>query len=1108
MAQIPPKRTLLTELAPLTHSQRMRHMSLLGRDHAGTADLRTLLDSLDDGLYEWQLRLAAAKAARDPLDVTAGMDHPLRSVRSLATNALRLVEVDRSVLRDALMAAGAADRRPGIAAISSLNDTELADELIEPVFDRFGAREAVGLLPTCSAPTVDAWLPRVSHSVTHWSTIARRHSSVFVAFFSAMMDEGRVTRPAWWSILRTGVAALVRHDPDVVLDLWDTWCEVDEIPYPIAADIRRLMSARPERTLAALLRPERRSRAAHFVPEMRRHLPKASDEQLIDLTKALLDGHERQLPVAFSRLAPSRRGRIFLAATEGMDHTATQWSKPLLAVLPHDVRAAETSRMLQIPRVAEDDDARHELLTLRPLDETWDELLAATHASEANRRARAYSRLIAAVIHNRDPDYFDRLLDELQRMKNEQDPVRQIVHGALAHCPTHLVTVAHMEHLHSLARFVVEARDANLQSATALVRLFQRLILNSTRESERERLRSSIDGLKILVGQRGSVPLGPLDPALAKDGEQILFAALRENIESEIRAGRYGLLFSISHDLGRRAYNVDGLQELLGAATQASDTQVAIKAIRKWVDVPGKRSERLEELVRDDASTVHVAPVFALISRYRQDLLDIALDPGRRRGRFERSAGQSMTLVTTGFHRWHPRQWSRYAELVQGVISSEETSIGRASGLRTLSRIPEVDPAIIGGFVASDDVVLAEAALGGLAWGEAPGDHLPTLVAYAGTDRARVAMYAAARAARFATPQQVDKTLRDLLLDDSAKLTSRKSALRILGDTRPPGALATLAEVWSRRPLHRNVLIAVASAMRAFPDEPLTWEVLEAMAAGSADEADALLGASTFSAWPAQERARLARLVGPLVHHGSSGTRRAAWENLAIWRQWAPELSDLISPTIGDFASVSDWRRAVAQLDLLVNAGEVPGLLLEVVADLASRPVPPEMDAGPLRDSPSSQRLTAIADTAPRTDAGRSAFRDACAELLDQGFGIEATLFAVAAIDWSTPVEGLEHLHRILSDLDVGSATASRVLPRTMRAGTNRSQWSEVDLHPHAARFASTDDVGAILALALVAAAGPVQGWPEEWRSLLRVLRQHPDGWVRAGASRIFTHSE
>ena len=46
-------------------------------------------------------------------------------------------------------------------------------------------------------------------------------------------------------------------------------------------------------------------------------------------------------------------------------------------------------------------------------------------------------------------------------------------------------------------------------------------------------------------------------------------------------------------------------------------------------------------------------------------------------------------------------------------------------------------------FLASDDVLLQEAALAGLAWSDRPDLVLPVLLAHAGDDRARVAMYAA-----------------------------------------------------------------------------------------------------------------------------------------------------------------------------------------------------------------------------------------------------------------------------------------------------------------------------------------------------------------------------
>lgn len=47
-----------------------------------------------------------------------------------------------------------------------------------------------------------------------------------------------------------------------------------------------------------------------------------------------------------------------------------------------------------------------------------------------------------------------------------------------------------------------------------------------------------------------------------------------------------------------------------------------------------------------------------------------------------------------------------------------------------------------------------------------------------------------------------------------------------------------------------------------------------------------------------------------------------------------------------------------------------------------------------------------------------------------------------------------------------------------------------------------------LAAAGLVTGAGVLLGWPEEWRSLLRLLRGHPHPYVRHEAYRTMTESE
>ena len=77
-----------------------------------------------------------------------------------------------------------------------------------------------------------------------------------------------------------------------------------------------------------------------------------------------------------------------------------------------------------------------------------------------------------------------------------------------------------------------------------------------------------------------------------------------------------------------------------------------------------------------------------------------------------------------------------------------------------------------------------EAALAGLAWTDTPQAALPLLLSQGGSDRARVAMYAATRCARFIPSAELGGTLEAAVAAADGKITSQKELIRLLGQLR------------------------------------------------------------------------------------------------------------------------------------------------------------------------------------------------------------------------------------------------------------------------------------------------------------------------------------
>lgn len=154
-----------------------------------------------------------------------------------------------------------------------------------------------------------------------------------------------------------------------------------------------------------------------------------------------------------------------------------------------------------------------------------------------------------------------------------------------------------------------------------------------------------------------------------------------------------------------------------------------------------------------------------------------------------------------------------------------------ASAIRILVSLPGDGIERLGPYLASDDVVRVEAALAGLARTDTPQDAFPLLLSRSATDRARVAIYAATRCARFVPVTELSGVLEDALAGNS-KITSRKEMLRLIGQHRTLRALSILSEIATRPEVHRDLRIAAGRSLRTFLDEEPAWSALETARAG------------------------------------------------------------------------------------------------------------------------------------------------------------------------------------------------------------------------------------------------------------------------------------
>ncbi|MFS7872756.1 hypothetical protein ACEYXF_05375 [Streptomyces asiaticus] len=805
----------------------------------------------------------------------------------------------------------------------------------------------------------------------------------------------------------------------------------------------------------------------------------------------------------------------------------------VLEVLPRPRRQAEARRMgVQARERGAPWTTVLESVAHLPVEEARQELEGAVRRSSAEDRALAHPLLIRCVARSGDPDALTELLRRLERLRNEQDPVRSAALGALARTHPALFTDDAAEQLDRIAADAISARDSSSATRQALRHLAVALLREHAVTGRRQLLGWALRTLTRLAGSVGAADLGRLDHQLRRGQEQAVFEALRPWLEAGAERVDHELTFALARSLGRRAHTLPELQELLWQAISFGSDATARTAIGLWLEPPAERDARVAELLAHEPSAAVLPPVLAVLTRRRTDLLDLVLGDTPPYGRFL-TPGTHWTPPTgrdTG--RWLPRQQAAAARVLDRAAADTSLRPGqRAAAVADAAPIPGHGAATVRTWADTDDVVLAETALAALARTDRPGEALPVLFAHAGGDRARVAMYAATRASRYVEPSRLGRLVRGVLAPDGvatavppvpAKVTSRKEAVRLAATLLPVAdAAALLADAFELPGQHPDVQAACVAFGTGLLDTQRAWELLTAAASGRRELRHAVLRTRPLDL-PEAHRGRYAQLIRAVCDTDDPEVAAAGYGALARWSPWAPDAAAVLVEAVTDLGNRASWRPAAdALLDLMAAApdgspGDNPlAWALAALATADARPGGP--DAEPDRDRPAHRRIRHLADRLAtlarmRPRVTRRTAR-AAGELL-AGYEIfvqEAAHVLVNAIDLDSrpgplaaALARLARLHTTRPALAVRTADALR-----RRLNTAARPGSDAALL-RAARELDEDGghASGLFAATLTEVAGARTDWAEPWRERLRTLRGHPHADVRDAALRLTTAVE
>ncbi|MEE4419092.1 hypothetical protein [Streptomyces bugieae] len=1122
---------LLSALEPLPFPARLSRTARTAHRLAEEGRLAPLLAELDTrGPYERRLAALAALAGEDADFLAGRLADPDPVVAGYALRAARLLPVPDEAVEAAYDGAPAVLRHRLARLLAAGGRTALAERLAVRLRADWGDAEAARLLPACSTPFVARHLPELAHAVGGWTGLARRHPDPVLDHAEAALAEraGEGQREDWWRLHAAAVAVLAPLRPERVLTLLERYGP-ESLPRALHTGLGPLVDADAERVVRWLTSPDRHPQRHEPVPPpgVLRRLVRAAPASLPVLGRLWL-GRSGHFTALVKAMAPGRRPAFLDAVTAG--GTPGDPALAVLDLLPRERRWAEVRRAAAEFTGSTNWWENLDTLAHGPLDEARPALLAGLRRSSAEDRAAAWPLLVECVARDGGRQALTELLTAMRRLRNERDPVRAAALEALEAVPARLFHSDDAALLDSIAVDALEARDSSAYSRAAVRALAARLLVEHATDADSALPDWALRTLEGLVGRVGVPDFGPLHRVLRRGQEHQLFDALRPWLAAAAQRADFRLLLALADALGPRARRLPGLQDMLVTALERGDDETFAAAAERWLAAPATRDERVARIVALEPSAVVLPPVRRVLARRRTDLLDALLDDAPPCGRFLVRGARRPLPDLGDSDRWLPRQQRAAARLAGQAAADRSLPLDeRAAAVRAAARIPELGRALAMRHADDGDVVVAEAALGALPWTDRPHEVLPVLLEQAGSDRARVAVHAATRAARFATPSELALELGELLDGERvAKVTSRKEAVRLAARFLPPRqAVSLLARAFDAPDRHPDVRAAVVRALPPLLDVPAAWRVLHDAARDDAPPVlDALLRVTPWEL-AHSHRTGYAAVVGAAYDaclaavdgYATYGTLHA----LGAWSRYAPEVAGRLSGTVCDLGNRAHWRyaawvlREVAASELPHPVGGAdPGSVLHgAVAKLLAAMHTPDggCDALPDRDLPALQRLRTLV-----TPSSNQSERPEMLAALAGQLASEPLLVAERAdllhrlVDRTTEpaalLPRLRDLAAALQDAGVGVTlhTAGRL---------HASRTAGADPQRISALLAAADELardgGAIpglLAAELATGTGGRLGWPEEWRTLLRFLRRHPHPDVRHQAHRTVTETE
>ncbi len=1081
---------LSAEFLQQPHSDRIRKVVAIAQKHENNPLLPDWLDSLAKlSSYHATMVVAASRAIGATAQLVKLAQHPAARVHKPARALLPLSA-------DGYLDLPIAERRKVEVRLRQEHRTDIIAQLLQlPLSDGDKAR----LLTAADETTAAQYLADLSDLIPSVARFGQRHPRLVLAELRRRLtDAAPKIRDEAWNWAAPAFRELSLNYPAELLELLYTSGPSNILPYELNPFLGILLQQDSPKVVDLLCRSPwaagftnnwQRTKLLQCI-RRRRHL--LSHEQLVALAHAHRD-EDHILAALLRALPPSQREAVFTDAFKGISLATRTWSEEMLEALPQGIRESEAYRMSQLDSYA------HPMQQLQiaaycSFARAREVATGTLHATNAEERALGLATIIRAAGHSRNQSDITEALQLLDRIHNEQDPVRSVVIRAIATIP---IALLDLDPIIRLGRTILAARDSSTETLQLLSEIAWSALLHSAQSGK---INTQAAEFLAVTTQDSWVQGIPHQLPLPNNTVDTLIAALEPALILAAKQQKYQSVLRLATSLGHKAWGQPVLDKLLEQAISARFDHIQIQAINLWLDNPQTRRERVAALLKIDPTFITLPRVQTAICLHRQDLVPQFYHPKPPKGRFWKGKKNYLPFLTGPFFGWLPEHIAAYTQALGTMCSDQNQPHTIRNSIATIARLPGTTVRDLEPFLASDQVPVSESALASLTFIDDPTTSLKVLTQFANTDRARVAMYSASACALRANPNYAAQLMYGVL-NSSTKITSKKEALRILAQLHRPETATYLAQTCTNQALHPDVRIAAGRALLSYLEQERSWQALQSLAYCGRDAALELSRTHPKTlAW--RHRTRFATLLQSL------NPEPEVLENLSKWAEYIDvvQLNESVINTPGPIA-----RTAINTIIHAAHRASDWSSHLQIVQSLleASRS-DFEPNAEEHADIPHAQRLeNLVLGLIPQTGTELLWHREHL-KALTQTLGTSRDVLhltwhvQLAAIDWTDPLPDLLEVSASLDDIS-RVAELIAFAAKAFEQAWKENLLSSFNLDVVKALQASNQPGAATLALSMVLTEGYSNGWEKPWRDQLRQLRRHPIGAIAIHAQLSYT---